>query len=82
MEGFDDNQMTKRKPAIWGPPETAIDKKGFIVDFLESICWRVCKKEGYIVHNLPWLVSFLHLILLLGQRWGEWERKCREGMKY
>lgn len=82
MEGFDVNQMTKWKPAIWGPPETAIDKKGFVVDFLESICCRVCKAEGYIVHNLSWLVSFLHSILLLGQRWGEWERKCREGMKY
>ena len=74
MEGFDVNQMTKWKPAIWGPPETAIDKKGFVVHFLESICCRVCKAEGYIVHNLPWLASFLHLILLLGQRWGEWER--------
>ena len=34
MESFDVNQMTKRKPAIWGPPETAIDRKGFVVDFL------------------------------------------------
>lgn len=71
MEGFDVNQMTKRKPAIWGPPKTAVDRKGFVADFLESICRRVCKAEGSTVHNLSWLASFLHLILLWGQRWGQ-----------
>lgn len=79
MESFDVNQMTKRKPAIWGPPETAIDRKGFVVDFLESICCRVYKAEGYIVHSLSWLVLFLHLILPLGAEVGAVGEEMQRG---
>lgn len=79
MEGFDVNQMTKRKPAIWGPPKTAVDRKGFVADFLESICRRVCKAEGSTVHNLSWLASFLHLILLWGAEVGAVGEEMQRG---
>lgn len=79
MEGFDVNQMTKRKPAIWGPPKTAVDRKGFVADFLESICRRVCKAEGSTVHNLSWLASFLPLILLWGAEVGAVGEEMQRG---
>ena len=35
VEGFDVNQTTKWKPAIWGPLE-AIYRKGFVVDVFRN----------------------------------------------
>lgn len=64
VEGFDVNQMTKWKPAIWGPLEAAIYREGFVVDvFRNYMLYKVWKAGGYGAHNLPQL-SFLHFILL------------------
>lgn len=49
VEGFDVNQMTKWKPAIWGPPEAATYRKGFVVDILEIICCREFGKQRTIL---------------------------------
>lgn len=36
VEGFDVNEMTKWKSAIWSPPEASIYRKGFVVDVFRN----------------------------------------------
>lgn len=41
MEGFDVNQMTKRKPAIWGPPKLLLTGRALLLTF-----WKVYAAES------------------------------------
>lgn len=70
VEGFDVNHMTKWKLSIWGPPEAAIYRKGFVVIFKKRYGEENVENRGVCCSQSTMATIIPTLYLALGTREG------------